>query len=322
MKFRRVFLSLIFGFPLICSAVNKDILELQREIGQLQDQMRALQSTLDQRLATLATLVQQSFDASNRANTSVASLEGGIRETMRVQGDKVVAPVANVGAKIDQMTTEFQAVKDNVADMTSRMGKLEQQMLDISNALKNLSTPAAPPPGALPSSSLTSPATSPSGSTTVQSGPNGPSFASGGPGVPPPADTLYQNAYRDKSGGKTEMALQEFGDYLKYYPSMPYAPNAQYQIGDIYFNEGNYDAALKAFDLVLEKFPENNKTPDALYMKGLTLVRMRRPTAGSKEFQEVLKRYPRSEMATKAREQLRLMGLPAGGSTGAVRRKR
>ena len=117
------------------------------------------------------------------------------------------------------------------------------------------------------------------------------------------------------------MALQEFGDYLKYYPRMPYAPNAQYQIGDIYFNAGNYDAALKAFDLVLEKFPENNKTPDALYMKGLTLVRMRHPTAGSKEFQEVLKRYPRSEIAAKAREQLRMMGLPAGGSTG-VRRKR
>lgn len=314
MKFRRLFLSVVFLLPIICSAANKDILELQREIAQLQDQMRALQSTLDQKLATLTTLVQQSFDASSRANTAVASLEGGIRETMRVQGDKVVAPVANVGAKIDQMTTEFQAVKDNVADMTSRMGKLEQQMADVSNALKNLSTPAAPPPGATSPGSL--PATPPS---TSSSGPNGPAFVSGTPGAPPPADTLYQNAYRDKSGGKTEMALQEFGDYLKYYPSMAYAPNAQYQIGDIYFSQGNYEAALKAFDLVLEKFPDNNKTPDALYMKGLTLVRMRRPTAGSKEFQEVLRRYPRSEIAAKAREQLRLMGLPAGG---ASRKKR
>ena len=116
------------------------------------------------------------------------------------------------------------------------------------------------------------------------------------------------------------MALQEFSDYLKYYPSMAYAPNAQYQIGDIYFSEGNYDAALKAFDLVLEKFPDNNKTPDALYMKGLTLVRMRRPTAGSKEFQEVVRRYPRSEIATKAREQLRLMGLAAGGASARKKR--
>ena len=34
-------------------------------------------------------------------------------------------------------------------------------------------------------------------------------------------DMLYQNANRDRLGGKADLALQEFNDYLKYYGEAP-----------------------------------------------------------------------------------------------------
>jgi tol-pal system protein YbgF len=130
---------------------------------------------------------------------------------------------------------------------------------------------------------------------------------------------LYQNATRDKLGGKNDLALQEFNDYLKYYGEAPLAPAAQFWVGSIQFDHGDFDDALNAFDLVLEKYPANNKTPDALYMKGRTLLKLNRRNDAAKEFRELIRRYPGSDATTKAKAQLKQMGLSA--ATSASRRR-
>src|SRR6185436_6547963 len=268
--------------------------------------LRTLQSSFDTKMGHLTAQVQQALDAANRTNTALAGLQGGIQEQLRQQGKEVIAPVAGVGSKVDQMLTEFQEVRNSMSDVTTRLGKVEQQMIDLSNQVRTINTPAAPPPSTTPASGAGSP-----GPTTA--------------GVPPiSGDVLYQNAYRDKLGGKNDLALQEFNDYLKYYAEAPLAPAAQFWIGDVYFNQGDFDKALKAFDMVLEKYPANTKTPDALYMKGRTLVKMDRRNAGANEFRELIRRYPGSELATKARAQLKSLGLSAsttGASRSAARRK-
>jgi tol-pal system protein YbgF len=306
MKFRWLLLSPLLVFPVVCPAASKEILELQREVAQLQDNLRTLQSSFDTKMGQLTAQVQQALDAANRTNTALAGLQGGIQEQLRQQGKEVIAPVAGVGSKVDQMLTEFQEVRNSMSDVTTRLGKVEQQIIDLSNQVRTINTPAAPPPSTTPASGAGAP-----GPTTA--------------GVPPiSGDVLYQNAYRDKLGGKSDLALQEFNDYLKYYAEAPLAPAAQFWIGDIYFNQGDFDNALKAFDMVLEKYPANTKTPDALYMKGRTLVKMDRRNAGANEFRELIRRYPGSELATKARAQLKSLGLSAstaGPSRSAARRK-
>jgi len=290
MKFRRLILAALIVFPAICSAASKEIVELQRDVAQLQDQVRALQSSLDSKMGTLTAQVQQLADSAGKANNSLATLQGAIQEQLRQQGKEVTAPVATVGAKIDEMSTAFQQVQNSMADVTQRLGKLEQQMMDLKNAVSTMPSPAAPPPGG-----------------GVAPGP-GPSSSA----APPiSGETLYQSANRDRLGGKADLALQEFNDYLKYYGEAPLAPAAQFWIGNIYFDRGDFEDALKAFDLVLEKFPANNKTPDALYMKGRTLMKLERRNAAAKEFQDLIRRYAGSDAATKARAQLKLMGLSA-----------
>ena len=298
MKVLRLFLLTIFVFPAVCPAASKEMLELQRDVADLQDQVRKLRSAFDEKTTTLTVLVQQSVDASNKANVAIAGLQGGILEQLRQQGKEVVGPVTGVGAKVDQMTTQFQEVANAMADVTTRLGKLEQQVMDLGNAVRTIQTPAAPPPTA-------------SGPST------GPTASSSAP-PPIPGDVLYQNAYRDKLGGKIDLALQEFNDYLKYYGESSLAPAAQFWIGDIYFSQNDFEKSLQAFDLVLEKYPSNNKTPDALYMKGKTLLKLDRRTAGANEFRELIRRYPGSDLATKAKAQLRSLGLSA---SSASRRK-
>ena len=297
MKFRRLIPAILFAFPVLCTAASKEIVELQRDVAQLQDQVRTLQSAFDTKMAALQVLVQQAADSASKASTAVAGLQGGLQEQIRQQGKDVVAPLANATAKIDEMANAFQQVQNSMSDVTARLSKVEQQMMDLSNAVRTMQTPPAAPPG--------SGAGGPGPSTTA---------------VPPiSGDVLYQNAYRDKLGGKNDLALQEFNDYLKYYGDAPLAPAAQFWVGSILFDQGDFDNAVKAFDLVLEKYPANNKTPDALYMKGRTLVKLDRRNDGVKEFRELIRRYPGSDAATKAKAQLKQMGLSA--ATSASRRR-
>ena len=130
------------------------------------------------------------------------------------------------------------------------------------------------------------------------------------------ASTAYTNAYRDYLGGKYELAMPEFNDYLKYFSNTELAPNAQYYLADIYYRKADYANALTAFDAVLEKFPDNPKTPDAHYMKGMCLVKLGKNDSAAREFRDVYMRYSDShpDIAAKAKAQLRDMGLTVGAT--------
>jgi len=291
-------------FPTAAFAASKEIVELQRDLALLQEQVRTLQRAQDEKFSAIQVLVQQALDSANKTSTSVALLQNNLQQSFKDQQKSVVDPVVGVGAKLDQMTTDVSALRESVADISSQMGKLQQQMLDIGNAVRTIQAPAAAPP--------------------PSAGPTG--IGAGGPqsvDVPPvPATTLYQNANRDRNGGNDDLALREYSDYLRDYGNTDFAPNAQYYIAEIHAKQNNLDQALAEFDMVLEKYPDNNKTPDALYMKGATLVKMGKRTQGKQEFCELVKRFPSNDLANRARTQVKSLGLTCGTAPSAVHRKK
>ncbi len=284
MTLSRLLPVLLILFPFAGSGQKKEIIELQRDMALLQDQIRQLQRSVDEKLAALTVLVQQSVDGAGKANTAVAVLDSTLRERLREQEKTLVGPVAGLGTRIDQMADEFRSVREAVAEINSKTSKLQTQLVDLGNAVKTLQAPPAPPPSA-----------------TTTAAPTGPPA-----GVS--AESLYNDARRDMIAGSFDLALQEFSDYLKYFPNTDYAPNAQFYIGQIHYNKGDLPAALQGFDLVLERFAENNKTPDAMLMRGKTLVKMGERTAAGQEFRALLKRFPTGEMATRARAELKALG--------------
>ena len=128
------------------------------------------------------------------------------------------------------------------------------------------------------------------------------------------ADSLFQNALRDRTSGRLDLALQGFRDYLQWYGNTDYAPIAQFYIGDILYQRDDFDEALKAFDLVLEKYSENSKTADARFMKGQTLLKMNQRTAAAQEFRELIRNSPNSPLVPKAQSALRSLGYTAPAS--------
>ncbi|MFN0169945.1 MAG: outer membrane protein assembly factor BamD [Bryobacteraceae bacterium] len=287
--------ALLLAAPWELCAQKREYVELQRDVATLQDQVRTLQRAFDEKMTALTVLVQQTLDSANNANKGMAVLEARVNDRLADQEKKMTLPVATVGEKIDRMSTEFTQARENLSDVLARLGKLEQKMVDLSNEVRTMNTPAPPPPG----------------STTGAAG--------GAPTMP--AEQLYENARRDTAGGKSDLGLQQFAEYLKFYPNTENASNAQYWIGQIYYDKADYEAALKNFDLVIENYPDGRKVADAIYMKGQTLLKMTgRRSDAAKEFRRLYADYPKHELAAKACTELKKMGFSSCASPATRRR--
>src|SRR5258708_5838621 len=71
----RAFLSVLLLIPGFAFAQKREIVELQRDVATMQDQVRTLQRSIDEKMSALTVLVQQSLESSNNANKAVAVLE-------------------------------------------------------------------------------------------------------------------------------------------------------------------------------------------------------------------------------------------------------
>ncbi|MGA2713555.1 MAG: tetratricopeptide repeat protein [Bryobacteraceae bacterium] len=284
-------------------AASKEQQEMQRDIAQLQDQVRTLQSGFDQKMATLETLVAQALDAGNKTNTNVSVLSASVAQTLDRELKDALRPVAAVAAKVDNLNNDSAEVRNSLADLTTQMNRVIQLLTDMNNAIKVLQAPPAPPP----------PSNTNPDSAGVQPGAR--------TSAPPPAATLYGNANNDYSSGKSDLAVAEFTDFLRFYPDDPFAPNAQYYIGQIHLGQMKYDDAVMDFDAVLERYPETKITPDAYFMKGMALKSLGKRDAAAEQFRTVVRKYPHSDRKAQAEEQLRAMGLSVGAATPARKKK-
>jgi TolA-binding protein len=305
MKFRRLLVCVLLAAPSLASAASKEITELQRDVALLQQQLRDLQRSQDEKLAALLEVARQAVDAATKANTGTAVMQNSLSRNLEEQLKQVVGPVAGMGARLDGVSNDVRTLQQAVSDMASLMAKMQSQLNDLTTAVKAINiAPTAPPPQP---------------GSTIGGTPGG--APGGAPDRPPiPATVLYDNAMRDKGSGKLDLAQQEFADYLKWYPTGDLAPNSQFYIGMIHYGQGNYEAAAKDFDNVLEMYGESSKTKEARLYKGRSLVHLPgHKTEGADEFLELIKRYPGADEAKQACSERIALGLrcPTAASSPA-----
>jgi tol-pal system protein YbgF len=298
--------------PAALFGANKEMVQLQRDVALLQEDVRTLQRSLDDKMSALRTLVEQTLAMASKSGTSVAVLESGIRDRMVEQQKSLTGPVINMGVKIDQMANDFGALRESISDLTERMNKMQMQIVDLNNTVKVLSAPPAPPPGA-----------GATGDTASAAGTSGP--IAGAAAAPPAgmsAKAIYESAMKDRSSGNLDLSLQGFQEYLRYYGNTELAPNAQFYIGQIYYDKNQFEPAVRAFDTVLEKYPANSKTADATYMKGMALLKSGQRNDAGREFLNVITNFPNSEVAAKARTQRKALGLNPSPTVPSTARRR
>ena len=273
--------------PRPAEAVAREMIELQRDVTSLLQGQKDLSTQVTQDHTVMKTLVEQSSDNVGKLGATMSSLQKSVQDVQ-----------ANSGARLDTMSTQVQGLSDNLEEIKSRLGKLNQQLVDLQNSVQGLDAKisgASPAPAAGSANPTASIGSSPSSSAV----PTGPA---------PSADTLYSNGLRDITSGKYDLARSEFQDYLKYYGDTDLASNAQFYLGEIYYKQKQYGEAVTAYDKVLTGYPKSFKLGPARLRKGMALIELGQKTAGIRELREVVKRFPGSDEDRLARAKLKELG--------------
>src|SRR5260370_30589155 len=113
------------------------------------------------------------------------------------------------------MSTQVQGLSDNLEEIKSRLGKLNQQLVDLQNTVQSLDAKISGGGGA----GATPTASNSGGGMISQPASSSlpPSGAAGGGGPAPSAHTLYSNRLRHITGRNYHLAPKELPDYLKHY---------------------------------------------------------------------------------------------------------
>ncbi len=278
MKFSRL---LIFGFMLtgLLQAQSEKVMiqELQRDVAQLQNNLRQYKEAQDQKSAELESLLKQSLDSNAKLAANLGMLQQSLTAAMAEQQGKLVQPINVVGNKVDQMSQSFGALQTSMDEIIRRMTRNDEKLTEILSNVKTLNAPpAAPPPTP--------------GGTAATVGASG--------------EVAFQNAYRDFSGGLNSLAMDEFHAFIGQFPTSESAPKAQYYMGVIYDRGEQYEDSVKAYDAVLERYPENPATRDALYGKAVALMKLERNVEAKKEFNEFLMKYPTDDKVPQVKQYL------------------
>ncbi|MFH1080034.1 MAG: tol-pal system protein YbgF [Pseudomonadota bacterium] len=117
-------------------------------------------------------------------------------------------------------------------------------------------------------------------------------------------ESLYAAAYETFKEGKYEKARTEFQNFLKLHPRTEYSGNAQFWIGECYYNEQQYEKAILEYEKVVTNFPEGNKVPYALLKQGLSFQQLGDKTSSRLFLQQVIRDYPNTNQAGVARAKL------------------
>jgi tol-pal system protein YbgF len=278
-------------------AVAREIIELQRDVTTLLQGQKDLATQMTQDHTVQRTLVEQSADSVGKLNATMSALQKSVQDVQ-----------ANSGARLDTMSTQVQGLSDNLEEIKSRLGKLNQQLVDLQNTVQSLDAkisngapaPAAAPPTTAPSQPLAGGA---------------PPVAAAPAAAAPSADMLYSNGLRDLTSGKYDLARSEFQDYLKFYGDTDLASNAQFYLGEIAYQQKQYEQAVSEFEKVLVNYPKSFKLAPARYRKGMALLELGEKTQGIKELREVVRRYPGTEEDRRARAKLKELGVAVTAST-------
>jgi len=116
---------------------------------------------------------------------------------------------------------------------------------------------------------------------------------------------LYRAALDELKAGRHDEAAVRLRELVKRFPRHDYADNAQYWLGECFYDRKRYAEAAVEFQKVVAVYPTGNKAPDALLKLGLSAVGMGDLQKGAEVLRTVPSVYPNSDAARVAEERLR-----------------
>jgi tol-pal system protein YbgF len=122
------------------------------------------------------------------------------------------------------------------------------------------------------------------------------------------ADATFNQALNDLIGGDSDVAIEGFNAYLKFFPSGDKADAATYYIGEAHYNMKRYPQAMESFTQIIEKSPDLARVASALYKRGKSALAMDMKESAIADFNEVIRRFPDAPEASLSKAELQSLG--------------
>ena len=120
-----------------------------------------------------------------------------------------------------------------------------------------------------------------------------------------PAKTVYETAKSAYDKGDWVKARQLFAQLIQEQPKSENADNAQFWIGETYYNEKWYEKAILEYQTVIEKYPKGNKVPAAMLKQGLSFLKLGDQSNARLVLKRLTEKYPKTNEASIASAKLK-----------------
>jgi tol-pal system protein YbgF len=265
--------GLVVGGATPASAQRREMQQMAADIRILQEQTQLLQNAL-----------LGLTDAVKAVNARVDEQTGVNRKAF-----------ADAKLQSDAMGGDLRVVRERVDDTNVRITSLSQEVEALRLAIPPMATmtvqvdPAAaaglpgdpagtaPPVAGMPGTAL------PQAVPPASTGAPAPPITAGSP------LRVYETAWADYTAGNFDLAIEGFNGYVRSFPRSESADNAQYYVGESYFQRGKLAEALEAFNRVISTYPKSDVLGQAYYKRGLCYERLNQPDRARESYDYLVK---------------------------------
>jgi tol-pal system protein YbgF len=288
-KFGRIkmWIFLPIGVFLLGFATTRDVQALDREIDKIYSELSALRkenSSLENKISALSDENQKLrtellFRLEN-LQSEIRTLSTGVEEYK----DYLKRPSKEIGRVKEDVEVRLKVLEEKRKSLEEKNRAQEEKIKEMEDRLKGVE-------GKIKQAELekSSPA------KEVLSEPKGVSAGMG---------DLYKDAYESFQKGDVNGARKKFGAFLKQYPNTELSGNAQFWIGETYYQKKDFEKAILEYEKVITKYPESSKVPAALFKQAHSFLELGDKTNAKNLLRKVIERYPRSDQAEMAKKKL------------------
>lgn len=216
-----------------------------------------------------------------------------LEESLKSQGLlDLLNRIEALGAEISKLRGEIEVLANGLAAAEKRQ---KDFYVDLDTRLKRLEQPSVPA-ASVPAAGA---ASLPQTSTAPAAGKTAPA-----PADPGAEGLAYEAAYNQFKIGNYQGAIAAFQGFLKSHAGSALAPNAQYWIGNAYFNMRDYKNAIASQQKLITAYPDSPKVPDALLNIASSQQELNDIPAAKTTLESLVAKFPVSDAAEKAKRRL------------------
>jgi tol-pal system protein YbgF len=127
-----------------------------------------------------------------------------------------------------------------------------------------------------------------------------------------PEEDAYKDAYQTFRQGNWLAAREKFQAFLVLYPASNLADNAQFWIGESFYNQNEYERAIVEYEKVIQGYAQGDKVSSALLKQAFAFDALGQIKEARILLEQVIRKFPQSEQTQIARKKLESIGREGG----------